>query len=769
MMAWGDRVRAVAALELPALLAVSLCVGLAGANLVRVAVWPTAVAAAVLGLGVTLCRRAGWACLLAAASLVLLGAAWGSLRLSQLDRSVLVHRLGQPGTARVVVTAPPRGSAFAVRAFATVRRFAGRPLNERVLLALPPERAPPQGSVIELRRAWPVEPRRPQDGFDEQRWLARKGIHVVLRADGFRVVGQRGGIGGVADRLRAHIERTVASGTRGERRALLSGVVLGASHAVGDELESAFRDSGLLHLMAVSGQNIALIVAGVLGLCWLAAVPLLWARWLSIGAVIVYALAVGWQPSVVRATVAGVLVSLAWIASRPRDRWHALALGGVVLLGWMPASILEPGFQLSFVAVAAIFVAVPRLARKLEGYPIPGWFAGGAALAIACSLATAPIVLLQFGSVPLWGVPANVAAEGAMPPLLGLCLLAAAVEPLSASAAAALVWLAGWCAAWLALCARAFSELPYATLGRLPATVVLLAVVVGALAFARLPRYRRRPAAIATLSLVVTATAVFLLLRPGPPWQPPTGLRVTFLDVGQGDSALVEAPGVAVLVDQGPPEADVAGQLRRLGLPSLSMLVLTHPQRDHIGGAPMVMERFAVGVVLDPMIPSPSSEHDAVVRIATDRGTRLLAARVGDVYRFGALRLRVLWPDGPGRPGTDPNQRAVVILASYGDADVLLTADAESDVTGRLPLGQVEVMKVAHHGSEDPGLADQLRVLRPRIAVISVGEGNDYGHPRNETVAVLEAVPRLRLLRTDLDGRVVVESDGRTVTVRSER
>ena len=147
----------------------------------------------------------------------------------------------------------------------------------------------------------------------------------------------------------------------------------------------------------------------------------------------------------------------------------------------------------------------------------------------------------------------------------------------------------------------------------------------------------------------------------------------------------------------------------------------------------------------------------------------IVTVRQDDVFRIGALRLRILWPDGPGLPGQDPNEHAVVALASFGETDVLLTADAESDVTLRLPLRPVEILKVAHHGSEDPGLPDLLRVLRPRLAVIEVGKGNDYGHPRPETLAALAAAPGLETLRTDENGRIVVESDGRTITVRSQR
>jgi competence protein ComEC len=173
--------------------------------------------------------------------------------------------------------------------------------------------------------------------------------------------------------------------------------------------------------------------------------------------------------------------------------------------------------------------------------------------------------------------------------------------------------------------------------------------------------------------------------------------------------------------------------------------------------------------VLDPGLAVHSPDEEAALSVAAGRRVRVLTARAGDAYRIGRLRLQILWPDGPGSPSEDPNRRAVVLLASYGDTDVLLTADAESDVTRALPLRRVEVLKVAHHGSADTGLAEQLGVLRPRLAVISVGEGNDYGHPRPETLAMLRQSPGLRVYRTDLDGRVVVESDGHSLTVRSSR
>ena len=304
-------------------------------------------------------------------SLALLGLAWGSLRADALDRSALALRIGEAGDARVAVTGPPRSTPFSIRVPVEVRRFAGLVVRERALLEIRSGRAPPRGAVLEIVRARLVAPRGPETGFDERAWLARRGIHVVLRADEARIVGRRGGIGGVADGLRAHLERTLERGARGERLALLRGFVLGDDSALDPGLRQAFRASGLAHMTAVSGQNVAIVAVAIGAAAWLLGIGRVGVHLAAIAAILAYALAVGWEPSVVRAAVAGCVGSLAWLASRADDRWHALALGALVLLAWQPASLLEPGFQLSFAAVAAILVVVPHARSLAEGYPIP--------------------------------------------------------------------------------------------------------------------------------------------------------------------------------------------------------------------------------------------------------------------------------------------------------------------------------------------------------------------------------------------------------------
>ncbi len=748
------------------LLAASLVAGLAAANLGRGSAVVFAAAAFVVALGgaaLPLDARAR----LAAFAVALALAGWwlGSSRLDALDRSVLAHQVGAGGEAVVVVTAPARHSPFEVRVPARVVQFRGRDVSEPVQLELPPGRAPPQGARLALFAV--VDLPEQDDEFDELAWLRLRGVHVVLRARGWRIVGARGGIGGLADRLRRALVRGLA-GLEGERRAVLAGVVLGEDEGLDEGLRDAFRASGLYHLLAVSGQNVALLAGGIMSLAWLFGVSRRVAEVSIVAAVAAYVLAVGWQPSVVRAGVAGGLAAIAWLSARERDRWWLLLAGAIVLLAWNPYTVREPGFQLSFGAVTAIFVGAPRLVRFLEGYPVPRSLAIVVAVSTACGVATAPILWLHFGAIPVYSVVANALAAPVVGALLALALVAAVLAPLAPSAALALAWVDGWLAAYLIACARGVARLPFAQLTSTRALLVVAGAALAVAVFARLRAPRPARSLVLALTCAIAVSGWMLARRPTPP-PPPNGLRVTFLDVGQGDGVLVEAPGVRVLVDQGPPEARVAAQLSRLGISRLTALVLTHPQRDHVGGAADVLRKLKVGFVLDPRLRTGGPEQAEALAAARARAVRVVAARAGLAFRLGRLRLAVLWPDGPGYSGEDPNLRATVLLATYGEVDVLLTADAESPVTLALPPPRVEVLKVAHHGSADDGLDELLEETRPDVAVVSVGLGNSYGHPAPSTLRTLDRAPGLRVYRTDLDGRVVVESDGRRVWVRSER
>jgi hypothetical protein len=235
------------------LLVALLCVGLALPLAVRADSAFLSVTAVVLAVSAVLLRA--WRTALLAGAVLLTGWWLGSLRLEALDRSPLAHEIGRVSSARLVVTGPARSSPFDVRVPVLVVRFGAATLGERARLDLPRGRAPPQGAVIEAV----VEVRRPRgrepDGFDESSYLRRQGIHVVLSAHDYHVVGRRGGIGGASDSLRAFVSRGLAPGIAGERRAVIAGIILGEDEGIAPQLRDSFRASGLYHLLRKSTKG----------------------------------------------------------------------------------------------------------------------------------------------------------------------------------------------------------------------------------------------------------------------------------------------------------------------------------------------------------------------------------------------------------------------------------------------------------------------------------------------------------------------------------
>lgn len=430
---------------------------------------------------------------------------WGTERVRSLDRSVLAAQIGTAERALVETQEPVHVTRFAVRVTAVVRRWGRKRVDERALLELPlaadarrvdraafgaAGRAPPQGSRLRVLGTLHA----PSDR--ERTRLRRHGVHVVLRASAFRVVGARHT---VADRLHAWLVRASVPGLAGERRAVLEGVVLGETQDLSPPLQQRFRASGLYHLLAVSGGNVLVVAGGTVVVVLALGLSRLVAESLALLAIGGYVLAVGPQPSVLRAGIAGALGSLAWLTGRERDRWHALLLGAAALLLWNPWTLLDPGFQLSFAAVGAIFVAAPRLRRRLDGYPLPRRTREPIVLSAVCGAATAPISWLHFHQISLLTIPANVAAAPVVAPMLALALLAALLPPVGAQ----LAHVNGLLAAYLAGCARLFGGLPGAQVTSaagaavLGAGALLLAAYAwrrGERAEAGLPAHGERPA-----------------------------------------------------------------------------------------------------------------------------------------------------------------------------------------------------------------------------------------------------------------------------------
>ena len=459
-------------------------VGLAASDAVRI--HDPAAPAVAAGLAAALLAPAGWGRTAFLAALALVAAWWwGSARLDQLDHTVLAPRIGTADRFVVVTTAEVRQGAFELRQLARTR-------GERVELELPLGRAPPQGARLSLL-AVVKAPRGPEHGFDERTWLRRQGVHVVLQVDEWHVVGRRGGFGGVADRLRRWLRRSSSPGLTGERLALVEGVLLGDDGGLSDGDKQAFRRAGLYHLLAVSGQNVVLLASGVLLLAVALGLGRVWGHVGALAAMGAYVLAVGPQPSVIRAAIAGAAVSVAWLAGRLRDAWHLLLVAACALLAWNPYALFDAGFQLSFGAVAAIFVLGGPFQRVLDGYPMPGLLRSAVAISAACTLATAPILWLEFGRVPLYGVVANALVEPAMPVQLGLSFSTAAIDPFAPNIAAELAWLNGWVVVYVASCARGVSALPGAQVsGRAAAGAAVAAIGGVAFSWRRLRRSARQ-------------------------------------------------------------------------------------------------------------------------------------------------------------------------------------------------------------------------------------------------------------------------------------
>ena len=469
----------------------ALCLGFVLANLGRPAPLHALVGASLLGALAlaTSSTRVRWALL--ASALVALAWAWGSLRLSQLDRSALASRIGTAERADVEVVEAPRPGSFDQRMKAVVLRWGSLRLHEPVLLELPLGRAPPEGALLKLVGELRAPPG-PSNGFDEATWLRRQGIHAVLRGQSWRIVGRRGGVSGVGDRVGRWLSGDSTLGLKGERRDVIEAIVLGRSFGVDQGLLDDFRATGLYHCLAVDGLKVAAVGGGVAAVTLFLGLGIYVAQTAALLTVAAYVLAVGVHPSVVRAALAAGLGSLAWLAGRERDRWQALVVGAAVLLGWNPYALFDAGFQLSFAAVASIFVVTPRVVRALEGYPVSHELAQLIGVSTACGLATAPVTWFQFHQISVVTIPANVVAVPVVVEVLCLALLTAVVAPIAPSVAAAMAQLNGWGAWFVALCARAFARVPGAqiTSPRIAAALGLGAVGAAAYAWRRGERAR---------------------------------------------------------------------------------------------------------------------------------------------------------------------------------------------------------------------------------------------------------------------------------------
>jgi competence protein ComEC len=649
-----------------------------------------------------------------------------------------VAHLEAPIVAEVegtVVGEPARPGRGRLRMLLDVTRVAGQPRSGRIQLSLfggrPPDLVPGQRVRGELRLVRPVGFRNP-GGFDYAAYLARRGIHVAATARGDALTG----LDQPDAAWRTRVKRTALAAMDGAlppaSAALLGGLLLGERTALPPEIQDAFRMAGVYHVLAVSGFNVALVAASVLAVLTLARVG---PRAAALGAgiaVVGFAVVVGPEPSVVRATVMGVLVLGARLLDREASVLNGLAFAGLAILVARPTDLFDPGFQLSFAATLGIIVM-----------PHPhGTIAGALSVSLAAQLAVLPITLAHFNQFSMIGPLANL---GAVPLAAGATVLGL----LGASLAFVVPGMADllFNAAWpillgLRAVAAGAAAVPGA-LVHLPApsglAIICYAGGLGLTLAAWRQRVDQPRRAIGTASAAAVLLAGAVGLGAGPLLPRPEGtLRISALDVGDADAIVIEPPaGGAILVEGGSGahrldamERVVAPFLWNRGVLRLAALARTQPEAE------------ATGRTDDRQIPA----REIWTRDSFRDGPRLAGGMLVSAVSGAPLILRIDYG------------RASFLLA--GDASV---ATERGLVAAGSPVGAT-VLLAPRHGARDSSTPAFMRAVAPTVAVVSVGARGAHGHPDAETLARLTAAGA-RVFRTDRDGAVLLETDGRVLTV----
>ena len=727
---------------------------------------------ALIGLAAARPRQTGGAELawLAVVALVaaLAGLLAGGARLHAIDGGALRARQGQAITVDGFVAGVPRrnGDEVDVRVDSP----------DGPVLAVAPEPVPDLPIGTEVRLDGTLESPEPWRAA----YLRRQGIAMTLRTERLdQPGGRRGGLEGWIDGIRARAESALGRGMPGREAALARGFVLGEDDRIDHRTREDFQRSNLTHLLAVSGENVILLCVLAWPLLALLGLPL---RARLLGALLLIALYVpvtGAGPSIQRAGVMGAAGLIAALADRPRSRWYAVLLAVAITLAINPRADGDVGWQLSFAAVIGIMLWSKRLASLFSGAAQRGSARAALAEAIAvttaATVATAPLMAEAFDQLSPSALPANVLAAPAVAPAMWLGMLAGIAGQLPLLPVEPLNWLDSLCLAYIAQIAHWFAAPSWALLsvhlgsiwgviGAYAALIAGMELLLHGLAGRGELAIRRLLAPAAFTAVVLGLLAWWPFGSTSAPAPPPGDLTIRVLDVGQGDSILLDPPdGDPVLVDTGPPGDGVEDRLSELGIHSLAAIVISHDQSDHAGDLGQLLESVRVDRLVygrdDPRIRGAALAAGA-------QPYRL--AEGGDIDS-GSLHLSAIWPPREllGETGEDPNLLCVVLVAQWRHFSMLLTGDAEAESVPMDP-GPIDVLKVAHHGSADDGLGPLLERSVPKLAVISVGAGNSYGHPTEATLDELRShdVPAMR---TDREGEIDIDANGSRWTVSSAR
>lgn len=655
------------------------------------------------------------------------------------------------------------------------------------------------GDVVELEGR--LETPASDTGFDYADYLARRGIASTMQYPQVQRIGHEDDsiFRATVLHVRRKLSRGLALSLPEPQASLAQGVLLGQRSALPRDVADQLNATNTSHLVVVSGENVVLVstfvtivLAGIVGRRRALA--------LSIAAVLAYAMLVGASPPVMRATIMGILLVIATLAGRPTSGLTSILFAAAIMCGLDPPVIRDVSFQLSFAATAGIvYLAAPLrrwiiealavvLRRDEVPRPLGHWFAEPLAVTLAAIVSTSPLLALNFRRVSLVAIPANLLIVPAFPLILLSSLVAALGGLLpayrlffAAPAQYALSY-------WLTL-ARWFAEAPHSATSvggySTPWTIATYFIVASiTLIFLRLRvpmshLAESRPFSFGAIPVSVRFAAPALVLATTLGYafwpSPPRHLDVTVLDVGQGDAILIRTPrGDDILVDGGPGRA----VLRGLGdeLPwndrDIELMVLTHPQADHVTGLLDVLDRYDVHrIIAGPGVLDSSTSH-AWQRAVADEGVDLETARQGTTIDLveGAT-LEVLAPDPIEARDPQINNTGAVLRIAWHDISFLLTADIEAGAETALLRDGVDlratVLKVPHHGSATSSTRAFLDAVRPQVSVISAGKDNIFGLPN---AAVVDRLHEYGDVYTTADrGAVHFTTDGHTLNVHTAR
>lgn len=604
----------------------------------------------------------------------------------------------------------------------------------------------------------------------------RVGVAAEVRVRTISVRSPPGLLDSSATAMRVGLAQAVADAPD-DAASLVRGLALGDDAGASEEFSAAMRASGLAHLVAVSGGNVAIVVGLAVGVATLVRLRLALRVLVGLLAVAYFAFLVGPEPSVLRASVMGAIVLVGVLVGGRRGGPAVLAAGVLGLVLLQPSLALSWGFALSVSATAGIVLLAPVVRRRLGRARLTqGWppiVLTAVALTLAAQAATLPLLVAMGGATGWVSVPANLAAMPAVAPVTVLGLLAAVISPVAPDVAGVLGAAAAWPARGIAAVARTAPELPFATWpgGDLPSgwaglTVLgALAVLVAVARFWRLGhRWQQLPGIHRAGAITLAATLVFLvLLRPPSTrgWPPPDWLMI-MCDVGQGDGLLLRsAPGAAVVVDTGSDADRVDACLADAGIVEVPAVILTHFHADHVAGLAGVLRSRHVGTVLTTPVEEPREQAELIASVLSGSGRTAQPVTAGDARRVGEVSWHALWPRRLITSGSIPNNASVVLIAEVSGRRLLLTGDIEPEAQQALIPDVVgttfDVVKVPHHGSRYQS-PDFARAVRAPIVLISVGEDNEYGHPAPEAIEMFSGEGAV-VVRTDLAGdAAIVES-----------